>query len=201
MFGTVPVELGLTEPVLLARMDAYADAFAAAFPGEAITTTNVVEAIASYERTLISARSPFDRGELSPAAQRGQALFESEALGCRHCHDGFTFTVATGDRIQMFDTGLYDPYPASDRGLAEITGDAADAGRFKPPTLRNVAVTGPYMHDGSIASLGDVIDAYARGGRTQDARRSPFLTGFSITPDEKADLIAFLGALTDAPAP
>jgi cytochrome c peroxidase len=98
----------------------------------------------------------------------------------------------------MFDTALYDPYPANDRGLADITDLAADIGRFKPPTLRNVALTAPYMHDGSMATLSDVLDAYASGGRAPTSpNRSAMITGFTITPDEKADLLAFLSALTD----
>lgn len=199
MFGTSPVELGLTEDLLVARMRAaYADDFARAFPDDPdpITVTNTARAIASYERTLISASSRFDTKTLSPQEQRGLALFESPRLGCTNCHGGFNFTVATGDRIQMFDTALYDP--PTDRGLGEITGLAADAGRFKPPTLRNISRTAPYMHDGSLETLSDVIDAYAAGGRAPTSpNRSPLVTGFSITPDEKADLLAFLDALTD----
>ncbi|MBL9016346.1 MAG: di-heme enzyme [Myxococcales bacterium] len=201
MFGAFPVELGLTEDLLVARMRGhYADDFARAFPDDAepVTVTNVTRAIASYERTLIAASSRFDTRQLAPAEQRGLALFESPRLGCTSCHGGPTFSVATGDRIQMFDTALYDPYPATDRGLADITDLAADIGRFKPPTLRNIALTAPYMHDGSIATLSDVIDHYASGGRAPTSRnRSALLTGFTLSPDEKADLLAFLGALTD----
>ena len=201
MFGTSPVELGLTEDLLLARMRAhYADDFARAFPDDAdpISVANVTRAIATYERTLISASSRFDTKQLTPQEQRGLALFESPRLGCTNCHGGPTFSVATGDRIQMFDTALYDPYPATDRGLADITDLAADIGRFKPPTLRNIALTAPYMHDGSIATLSDVIDHYAAGGRAPTSpNRSPMMTGFSITAEEKTDLIAFFAALTD----
>lgn len=201
MFGTAPVELGLTEDLLVARMrETYADDFARAFPDDAdpISVTNTARAIASYERTLISASSRFDTKQLTASEQRGLALFESPRLGCTNCHGGFNFTVATGDRIQMFDTALYDPYPSTDRGLAEITQVATDTGRFKPPTLRNIALTAPYMHDGSIATLSEVIDAYAAGGRAPtSANKSPLVRGFTITPDEKGDLLAFLDALTD----
>lgn len=202
MFGTAPIELGLTEDVLLARLRAepiYGDQFTAAFPddGDPISVANTTRAIASFERTIISGGSRFDRHAMTPAEERGLALFESAALGCKNCHDGFNFTVATGDRIQMFNTGLYDPYPATDRGLAEHTNVTADTGRFKPPTLRNIAVTAPYLHDGSAATLDDVIDSYAHGGRAGGPNVSPFVTGFTITADQKADLIAFLGALTD----
>lgn len=202
MFGTAPVELGLTPELLLARLTAepvYQGLFADAFPDDPapISVANTARAIASFERTILSGGSRFDRGALTAAEQRGLALFESPALGCRGCHGGFNLTTSTGDRIQMFNTGLYDPYPEADRGLAEITGLVADTGRFKPPTLRNIALTAPYFHDGSGATLDDVIESYARGGRTASPDRSPLVTGFSITPSEKADLIAFLGALTD----
>ena len=201
MFGTSPVELGLTEDLLLARMrEHYAGDFARAFPDdiEPVTVTNVTRAIASYERTLISASSRFDTKQLTPSEARGLALFESPRLGCTSCHGGPTFSVATGDRIQMFDTALYDPYPATDRGLADITDLASDIGRFKPPTLRNIALTAPYMHDGSIATLDEVVDHYARGGRAPSSpNRSALMTTFTLTSGEKADLLAFLEALTD----
>ncbi len=202
MFGTSPVELGLTPELLVARVRAeprYQELFAIAFTEDAdpFTVANTARAIASFERTILSGGSRFDRAQLTGAEQRGLTLFESDALGCRQCHDGFNLTGSTGDRIQMFNTGLYDPYPDTDRGLAEVTGLTADTGRFKAPTLRNIAVTAPYFHDGSAATLDDVIDSYARGGRAHSPDRSPLVTGFTITPAQQADLVAFLGALTD----
>jgi cytochrome c peroxidase len=209
MFGTAPVELGLTEDVLVTRLRAeptYEAMFAVAFPGEAITVANTTRAIASFERTILSGGSRFDRfsaGDrtaLSAHEQNGLALFESTTLGCRNCHDGFNLTAATGDRIQMFNTGLYNPYPTTDRGLAEITNLTSDTGRFKPPTLRNLALTAPYMHDGSVGTLDEIVDIYAHGGRGDGAAvpfRSPLVAGFVISAEQKADLVAFLGALTD----
>jgi cytochrome c peroxidase len=99
------------------------------------------------------------------------------------------------------NTGLYDvdgrgSYPAGDRGLIEVTHQAGDRGRFRVPTLRNVELTAPYMHDGCVANLEQVIDDYARGGRRnphQDSRVRPL----AMTPEERADLIAFLQSLTD----
>jgi cytochrome c peroxidase len=208
MFGTAPVELGVTEEVMLARLRAapiYADMFARAFPDEPITVANTARAIASFERTILSGGSRFDRfsaGDrtaLSPSEQNGLALFESPTLGCRNCHDGFNLSSAT-ERVQMFNTGLYNPYPSTDRGLAEITGLTSDTGRFKPPTLRNIALTAPYMHDGSVATLDDVVEIYAHGGRGDGAAvpfRSPLVTGFVISAEQRADVVAFLGALTD----
>lgn len=233
MFGEAPVELGLAgrEAELVARLAAeprYEALFAAAFPDdvEPITIANLARALASFERTLITGGSRFDRflagdaSALDDAERRGLALFESDALGCRHCHDGFNLTSSVehagmrpgGDAV-FFNTGLYDVdgaggYPASDRGLVEVTNAPGDVGRFKPPTLRNIARTAPYMHDGSVATLGEVIDIYARGGRlvpdgphagdgAASPRKSLLVTGFSLAPDERADLLAFLAALTD----
>ncbi len=231
MFGDAPVELGLAdERVLAGRLGAdraYRELFARAFPGdpEPVRTQNVARALAAFQRTLISADSPYDRylrgasDALSPAAIRGMALFLSERLECFHCHGGFSFSDAVDhDRLAeperaFHNTGLYDvdgrgAYPAEDRGLIAVTGRAEDMGRFKAPTLRNVAVTAPYMHDGSIATLEEVIDHYAAGGRTlasgphagsgyDSPRKDPLVAGFVITPDERRDLLAFLRSLTD----
>ena len=111
------------------------------------------------------------------------------------------------------NNGLYNldgdgSYPPGNEGMYEMTGDPLDKGRFKPPSLRNIAVTAPYMHDGSIATLEEVLDHYARGGRliesgpnAGDGRNNPnksaLLNGFEMTEQEKQDLIAFLRALTD----
>jgi cytochrome c peroxidase len=222
MFGTHPLELATDEPQLLARLAAdpiYTDLFARAFPAEPITITAVTYALASFERTIVSRDSPFDRfiagdaSALPTRAQRGLALFESDRLGCATCHGGFNLTVTTGDDVRFFNTGLYNVdgrggYPTSDRGLIETTGTLTDMGRYRPPTLRNVAVTAPYLHDGSAADLDAVIDAYARGGRlisdgpnAGDGALSPyksvFITGFTLSMEERADLLAFLSSLTD----
>lgn len=227
LFGDDPVELGLSgrEALLLSRLaadPAYPAAFAAAFPEAPapITVTTVVQAIAAYERTLISGRAPYDRfaggdaAALGPAAQRGLALFGSERLGCAACHGGFAFmgpVRAEGDGPvagAFHNTGLYDEdgqgaYPAGNQGLIGLTFDPADMGRFRAPSLRNVAVTAPYMHDGSVASLPAVLDHYAAGGRSTLANgapsplRSPLVRGFSLSVQEREDLLAFLDALTD----
>jgi cytochrome c peroxidase len=115
--------------------------------------------------------------------------------------------------VAFFNTGLYDvdgtgSYPVTDQGLHDLTGQPADRGRFRPPTLRNIAVTAPYMHDGSIATLDEVLRFYERGGRLisdgpsagdgkLNPNKSPFVPGFTLTDDERADLLAFLDALTD----
>lgn len=231
MFGDAPIELGLPdESVLVGRLQQtprYPPLFAEAYPHETqpISIRNVTHAIAAFERTLISGNSPYDRytrGDaqaLSPSAKRGMTLFFSERLECFHCHGGFTFTdsidhAALPEPERAFhNTGLYNldgagAYPESDRGMYDLTADPADMGRFKAPTLRNIAVTAPYMHDGSIATLAGVIDHYAAGGRkieqgtnAGDGSESPlkdkFLVGFLLTAAEHADLIAFLESLTD----
>jgi cytochrome c peroxidase len=190
--------------------------FVKAFPsaGDPVTVANVAKAIATFERTIISANAPYDRytrGEttaLSESAQRGMELFYSERLECFHCHGGFNFTDSTrhGEydptALPYHNTGLYDvdgkgAYPKGNAGVYDVSGAARDMGKFRAPTLRNIAITAPYMHDGSIATLGDVIDHYAAGGRAHSSLTSEFLPGFVITPAEKADVIAFLESLTD----
>jgi cytochrome c peroxidase len=233
MFGEEPVELGLSgkEKDMLARLAAvpkYRELFAAAFPGEAdpINLANVTKGIASFERVLVSGRSPYDRyrtGEdpiaISDSAKRGEALFFSETTECFHCHGGFNFTE-TADyigkgflEIEFHNTGLYNidgkgAYPAPNTGVMAVSDDEEDMGRFKAPSLRNIAETAPYMHDGSIATLEEVIAHYEAGGRTiasgpnaGDGSKSPlkssFVKGFTLTPQERKDLVAFLKNLTD----
>lgn len=232
MFGDNPVELGITgnEELVLGRLRAdatYTTLFAAAFPDspDAITLGNVVVAIAAFERRLISGRSAVDRyrqGEitaLSASALRGEDLFFSERLECHHCHGSFNFTLAVDHAGQaspstvFFNTGLYNvggtgAYPIIDQGLFDLTQDPADRGRFRPPTLRNITLTAPYMHDGSMATLDEVVRFYERGGRliasgpdAGDGKTNPyknaFVNGFILTDEERADLLAFLDALTD----
>jgi cytochrome c peroxidase len=232
LFGEDPIELGMVgrEEELLERVSAepiYQELFPEAFPerdGE-ISEDTIVKAIAAFERTIISGGSPYDRylaGEpdaLSEAATRGMDLFFAERTECFHCHNGFNLSDSTShegkafDEIAFHNTGLYNVdgrggFPERDPGLFTFTGKAQDEGRFKAPTLRNVAVTAPYMHDGSVATLEEVIDHYAAGGRTiedgpyagvgsENPNRSEFVTGFEISEDEKRDLIAFLRSLTD----
>jgi len=233
MFGDRPVELGLAgmEAVLLDRLRAvaiYQGQFAAAFPGETdpFSIGNVARALAAFERTIISGRSPYDRFQagdtraISASAQRGMELTFSERLECHHCHSGFNLTNSYKDVdtapegfVHYFNTGLYNVdgqggYPASDTGLVELTQQPKDMGRYRAPTLRNVGVTAPYMHDGSVATLEEVVDGYARGGRliatgpdAGDGKLNPhksvFVPGFAITPAERDDVVAFLRSLTD----
>ena len=233
MFSETPVELGWTdnEDEILARFAAdpdYQQRFAQVFPGDEnpFTSDNVIQALVGFESTLISGNSPFDRstyhGEkdaLSDSAKRGMELFYSERLECFHCHGGFNFSSAVDHdgitflQIEFHNNGLYNidgegAYPAGNQGLFDITADVEDRGMFKAPTLRNIELTAPYMHDGSIATLEEVVDHYARGGRliesgpnAGDGSKSPLksnlIGSFQISEQEKTDLVAFLKSLTD----
>ncbi len=234
MLGQHPIELGLAgrENELLDRLRAvrlYQDLFRVAYPAEStpISFGNLTKAIASFERTFISGEAPYDRykrvdaSALSDAAKRGEALFVGNRLKCSQCHAGTFFTNAaksmesssTADP-EFFNNGLYNlggtgAYPAPNTGLQAITGVASDMGKFKVPSLRNIEVTFPYMHDGTVATLSDVIDHYAAGGRTiatganagvgrDNPYKSALVAGFTITASEKSDVIAFLKSLTDS---
>jgi cytochrome c peroxidase len=222
MFNQHPIELGVVgnEVEIVARFSRDADRFAAAFPGDPqpVHLPNIVKAIAAFERTLVSGESAFDRylyhddkSAMSAAALRGMTLFFSDRLACAQCHAGFTLSgpvmfegaprVPTRSGLLFHNTGLYNldgrgGYPGYDRGLIDRTGRAADMGRFRAATLRNIAVTAPYMHDGSVATLGAAIDHYGSGGKpgrfTSDRMRP-----FDLTVADRADLVAFLESLTD----
>jgi cytochrome c peroxidase len=233
MFGELPVELGLAgkEKELIARLDGdprYRRMFARAFPADTggISLIGITRAIAAFERTLVSGDSPFDRASrgdsaaMTASARRGQQLFFSERLECMHCHGGINFTGTTDyvgkgfAEIEFHNTGLYNvdgkgSYPAGDQGLKDITNRDADMGRFKAPGLRNVAVTAPYMHDGSVRTLDDVVAHYMAGGRTipdgpfegvgsANRYKSGFVKGFTLSDGERRDLVAFLVSLTDS---
>jgi cytochrome c peroxidase len=210
LLGDLPVELGAAghEPEILQRLEddpLYPPLIAAAYPEGDFTVERVVQSIASFQRTLISGDSPFDRGQLSAEAEAGRALFFSERLECYHCHEGFNFTSAVRSergeswRSSLVNTNLYQPYPEPNTGLHHLTDEPRDHGKFRVPSLRNVAVTAPYMHDGSLATLSEVIDHYAQGGRGGggNALKDPLVSGFTLSAREKAELIAFLEALTD----
>jgi cytochrome c peroxidase len=234
LFGEHPVEMGMAgrEQTLFAMFKgdpAYRRLFAQAFPAEArhgdealYSLSTLTKALASFQRSLLSFDSPYDRyryggqkDAISPAARRGEELFFGEKLECYHCHGGFNFTDnlkharTPFPEIGFHNTGLYNEdgkgaYPKASPGIVEFTGEPRDAGRFRTPTLRNVAVTAPYMHDGSIATLHEVLRThYARAGRAvhtgraANPLRSEFIAGFEITEAEIADVVAFLESLTD----
>jgi len=229
MYGREPVELGSPdEPVLLARLASdpeYPRLFAEAFPGAPPSLDAIAKSIASFERTILSGRTPYDRyvgGEataLSESAKRGLELFNSERLECYHCHVGFAFSdsiVHAGStflELPFHNTGLYNvdgagAYPTGNRGVFELSQLPRDMGRFRAPSLRNLGVTAPFMHDGSAATLDDVLDHYAAGGRTiasgpnagvgsTSPLKNELVRGFTLTPGERSDLLAFLQSLDD----
>jgi cytochrome c peroxidase len=234
----VELGLANMEDELLDRLRAderYVDMFDAAFPEKAdpIDVDSITKALGAFQRSIVSFDSKVDRWRagdataLNESEQRGMALFfggpneagVEDAFECFHCHGGFLFSQASDDSGQVFDqkffmnNGLYNldedgSYPPGNEGLYDMTGEVEDKGRFKPPSLRNIALTAPYMHDGSVATLEEVLEHYARGGRlieegplvgdgALNPNKSPLLNGFAMTEREKQDLLAFLRALTD----
>ncbi len=232
LLGDNPIEMGMAGRdaaiVELLRTDpVYARDLPRAFPNDAdpYSILNLVRSTSAFVRSIVSFESRYDdflKGDvdaLTAAEQRGMDLFFSERLECFHCHGGFNFTDSTThanttvERVGYHNTGLYNvdglgAYPADNTGLFDMTGQRRDLGRFRAPSLRNIAVTAPYMHDGSIATLDEVIAHYARAGRaidegpnSGDGRLNPykseFVRGFELSDEERADLLAFLHALTD----
>ena len=183
----------------------YVRLFDTAFGGgaEEITYANIVRAIAAFQRTLISLNSPYDRyvagdfDALTPQQRRGLKLFKSARMRCNDCHWAPTFS---DDDFSV--TGV-PPLPGTeyDPGRAAVDLEGKDKG-FKAPTLRNIALTAPYMHNGIFPTLEEVIDFYAQGGGRTDGVLNVDVPvqGFEISDSEKADLVAFLYALTDESA-
>jgi cytochrome c peroxidase len=234
IFGERPVEMGMAgeEALLLKRLATdprYQKLFAEAFPANArasaaqiYSLSAVIKALASFQRTLLSFNSPYDhykygghKNAISPAAQRGEGLFLSGNMGCYKCHGSLYFTDNVNHaRMEVSEqgfhnTGLYNEdgkgtYPMGHAGVAEFNGRQEDMGKFRTPSLRNAALTAPYMHDGSIATLGEVIRAhYAKkglavhAGKAANPLRSRLIDGFRISDGEERDLVEFLKSLTD----
>lgn len=176
----------------LEQVPAYRVAFAEVYPDVGITPETVARAIAAFERTLISDNSPFDRyvkgdkSAMSAAAIRGMKLFEGKAK-CTGCHSGPNFTNES-----FHNLGLGDEDPAR----AAIVNDETLRGAFKTPGLRNVLLTAPYMHDGSLPTLEAVVQFYNAGER-KSAATSDLIEPLHLSEADIFDLIAFLGALTD----
>jgi cytochrome c peroxidase len=198
---TSPTNMNLPEPALIERLASipgYVRSFAAAFGKEPITRRNIEAALATYERSIVSGTAPFDRwvtGEeqaIDQSAKRGFDVFRGKGR-CSECHTGWAFTdssfhdigTAQGDdfgRGRLFPTSIKLRYA------------------FKTPTLRDAARRAPYMHDGSFATLKDVVALYDRGGIARPSR-SASIAPLGLTEDEKADLVAFLQTLTSPPQP
>ena len=154
----------------------------------------ITRSIATFERTLVSGDSPYDkslRGDasLSVSQLRGMALFFSNNTNCSGCHSGFNFT-----KYYFENNGLYAIY--EDVGRYRLTRDSADLSVFKVPSLRNVELTAPYMHDGSIPDLSGVIAHYNSGGESH-FNKSQLIRPLNLSDQEQEDLVAFLKSLTD----
>ena len=233
IFNEFPVELGATgsEDEILERLrsDAtYKQLFFDAYPNaeDPYTFEFIIQSLACFVRSMVSFESPDDREKLwdednvmSAATKRGFVMTQLESLDCFHYHTGFQFALGTRTRSSTFfergyfNNGLYNiggtgDYPPESQGLHEFTGNDSDKGKFRAQTLRNILLTAPYMHDGSIETIDGVIDHYARGGRlvqggdfAGDGRDNPnkseFVHGFELSPSERADLMAFFESLTD----
>jgi len=179
----------------LSAIPGYKALFEKSYPGEGISKQTISKAIASFERTVVSTESPFDKWRkgnkkaVSESVKRGFVLFEGKA-NCAACHQGFNFV----------DDGFHNI------GLKKL-GDVEDEGRFahkkvkvlkgafKTPTLRDIARTAPYMHNGVYKTLEEVVDHYNRGGENQE-NPDPNLKPLNLTDQEKADLVTFLKSLT-----
>ena len=182
----------------IAAIEGYRKEFHEAYPVEGISTSTIAKALAAFERTILCGESSFDRWRkgdkdaVSEAAKRGFALFEGKAK-CSTCHEGFNFT----------DNGFHNigVKPASDEddpGRFAVKKVAINKGAFKTPTLRDVALTAPYMHNGLYRTLEEVVEHYDRGGDVSE-NLSPNMASLNLSAQEKADLVAFMKTLTGKP--
>lgn len=194
------VEMNMPLDVLLEKLNGipgYVSLFEEAFPGEGITLDNIAKAIATFERTVVSSRAPFDRwveGDeraISDSAKRGFTVFNGKAR-CAECHGGWNFTDDS-----FHDIGL----PDEDQGRGAIVkNDPKMKQAFKTPSLRDLSRRAPYMHDGSMLTIEEVVAHYESGG-VQRPSLSDEMKPLSLSDTERADLLAFLDTLTGGLAP
>lgn len=232
LFGTGPVEMGVNDRnkgKILRRIKSdpwYRKRFPKAFrwSKKPVNWFNIVRSISAFQRSIITGTSKYNRflrgkAELSGSERSGLNLFMGEEGECHHCHGSFIFddqaTYAGGplEKLKFHNTGLYNiggtgAYPTGNRGLYEITGKKKDMGAFRAPSLLNVAKTAPYMHDGSVKTLMDVVDIYARGGRNitegpfagdgaTNPHKDPLISGINLSEQDKKDIVAFLKTLSE----
>ncbi len=193
---TNPREMDMTMALAVDRIASdsqYVQMFRAAYDTLPSPGT-LTRAIAAFERTFLSGNSRYDRynrgdeSALNESEKRGMTLFFNERGDCYHCHVGFNLTNNT------FRNDGFTGHP--DSGRARITERPEDMGKFKVPTLRNIALTAPYMHDGSLKTLEEVIDHYSRQDQ-EHPNADPIIRPLGLTPQERQDLLAFLRTLTD----
>jgi cytochrome c peroxidase len=228
LFNTHNIEMGVGghEAEILARIKndkKYNSLFANA--GYDNNWQNIKKAISKFEESIVSFGSPYDKfmagdtNAISTNVKNGMKIFFSETTTCSSCHGGKNFSesiikIDTKENMQYFNIGLYNlninsDYPDYDKGLMEHTNIKEDMGKYRVPTLRNLAFTAPYFHDGSAASMLDVVEHYAAGGRniadgiykgdgSKNVYKHKLIKGFTISTNEKLDLIAFLISLSDS---
>lgn len=202
---TNPIEMGMPSHDALVEklkgIEEYRQDFQKTF-GEEITIDNIVKAIASFERTLIAGNSPFDRfmygGDekaISDLAKKGLEVFREKGR-CLTCHEFIgSFALFTDNKFHNIGVGMDKPEP--DLGRYEVTKEDKDKGAFKTPTLRNIALTAPYMHDGSKATLEEVVDLYDKGGEP-NLHLSGEIRPLKLTEEEKKALVEFMKSLTSS---
>lgn len=196
---TNPVEMALPNHdavvAIVKKSKDYSGLFQKAFGSDEVNMTRIAQAIASYERTVVSGNSPYDRYQagdkdaLSASAVRGMEIFNGKG-NCKVCHSGFNFT---DESYHNLGVGMSAAKP--DVGRFDQTKKDSERGAFKTPTLRNIAQTGPYMHDGSEATLKQVVEFYNRGG-VKNPQLSAEVKPLGLNAKEVDDLVAFLEALT-----
>ena len=196
-----PMEMNLPVDALVARLNAvreYRALFARAYGTDSVTATTIARALAQFERSVVSTPAPFDRwaaGDetaVSAEAKQGFLLFTGRA-GCANCHAGWRFTDDS-----FHDVGVAGGAQPDSGRAAVLPGIEALQFAFKTPTLRNVAVRAPYMHDGSERTLAEVVELYDRGGRVRRPGVAAEVRPLGLTPAEQRALVAFMGTLTSA---
>jgi cytochrome c peroxidase len=192
-----PIEMGNTHDALVANLKGipgYRILFKNVFGTDDFTIEHVGKAIATYERTVLSGNSPYDRykagkkNSMTAVQIRGLDVFVNKAK-CDQCHEGINFTT---NAYHNLGVGMDKPNP--DEGRFVVTKNPSDWGAFKTPTLREIANTGPYMHDGSLKTLRDVVDFYDKGG-IPNKNLDEKVKALHLTEQEKNDLVEFLKAL------
>ncbi len=203
-----PDELGWPDAAEFAThvgaIEEYGPLFEAAFGDRTVTLQRTVRALAAFERTLVGGDAPFDRWwngndeALTESQQRGYRVFIGPG-GCVQCHS-IRQSYATFSDGRFHNTGAGKGDGKTDPGRGKISGAAEDQGAFRTPTLRNVTLTGPFMHDGSLATLPEVVDFYVDGGG-ENANLSPLIRPLELDEEDRTDLVAFLESLTSSAIP
>jgi cytochrome c peroxidase len=233
MFNEHPVEMGVkgNEKIIIGRIqkdEYYTTRFKKIFSGEKepVSIKNIQYSITSFIKTILSFNSPYDKyyfkkdnRAMNDDQLQGMKLFFSTDLNCSSCHGGINFSKPSVKNTQgvaefYFNMGLYNinnqgGYPSFDQGLADITNNPTDIGKYKVPTLRNLAFTAPYFHDGSAATLNDVMAIYENGGRNilaglykgdgrNNPNKHPLIKEFKLNSQQRKNLVAFLLSLSDS---